>query len=113
MTILREKTCWHRPRPFLDLDNPEKLTSEQANNVRVAIKFLRQRFGTWAALAKAMGVKSQGLQQSVNRLGHAPNAGQAIRAARVACVPVERLLSGLYPPPNSCPTCGRESSPHR
>jgi len=110
MTILTAKTCWHRQRPVWDTENPERLTAAQEENVRSAIRFLKVRLGGWPKLGKAMGVKPQTLDQAVNRKRRAPNAGMAIRAARVACVPVERILSGIYPPKGMCPHCGRMGS---
>ena len=113
MSILTTKTVWRRPRAIVDTVNPEKLTPEQEERVRVALKFLHKRFGTWAALAKAMGVKPETLQQSAFRARRAPTSGMAIRAARVAVVPIERILSGLWPPKNVCPHCGQTTPTHR
>ncbi len=73
----------------------------------MAVNFLRLRLGSWEALAKAMGVKKKTLAQAVKRPRRRPTAGLAINAARVAGVPVERILFGFYPPKGACPHCGR------
>jgi len=107
MTILTEKTTWRRRREIWDMANPGKLSTEQEANVRAALMFLKRKFGTWEKLGKAMGMHAATVHQNSYRLRRPPNSGVAIRAARVACVPVERILSGLWPPPNACPYCGR------
>lgn len=80
------------------------LTTKEQANVRIALRFLRTRCGTWAALAQALGsslgtVVHAGTKQCVS-------ASLAVRVARLAGVPVDDVLTGRYPPEGICPHCG-------
>ena len=77
---------------------------EQAN-VKRALRVLARRVGGQRQLAAAMGIGYEVLHWSVQRRGH-PTAGIALRAARLALVHVEDVLSGAWPGAK-CPTCGR------
>jgi hypothetical protein len=107
MAILRTRTEWQRPRPTRTTAQPDDLTSEEQANVRSALAFLRVRLGSWLALAEAMGVKVQTLKQAAKRKRRGPTAGHALRAARVARVCAEMILTGSWPPNGACPHCGR------
>jgi hypothetical protein len=97
VAVLRERTVWRRTRPPKLTDRPDELTVEEQANVRRAIRFLRRRFGTWEALATAMGIKTETLWQGAACRTRRPTAGFALRAARVAGVRVEDVLSGWWP----------------
>ena len=107
MAILRERVTWQRSRPVRTEARPDALTPDERANVRAALKFLRQRVGGWPALAKAMGIKNETLQQIAMRRSRGPTAGIALRAARVAGVCAEQVLRGAWPPEGACPVCGR------
>lgn len=72
--------------------------------MRAALRFLAKRFGSWSKLATAMGVKTGRIERAGNR---PVTAGLALRAARVARVPIEDILAGRWPKPGMCPYCGR------
>lgn len=97
MTILRERTAWRRTRAPRETSQPDDLTPTEAANVRRALRFLADWAWGWARLAGAMGIKKQTLEQGATRKGRRPTAGFAIRAARVAIVRVESILSGKWP----------------
>jgi hypothetical protein len=69
--------------------------------VRTALVFLQHHLGGWVHLARAMGLKKKTLEQAVKRKGRRPTAGFAIRAAHVARVRVESVLSGAWPSPRT------------
>jgi len=101
MAILTETVVRRRPRRPRGFG----LTPKEQDNARVAIHALRRRYGTWQAVALAMGV---GLKTVKNALGptRRPTAGLVLRVARAAGVPVEDVLAGKYPRPGACPLCG-------
>jgi hypothetical protein len=81
------------------------LTKEEQGHVRAALRFLRTRNGGWAPLAKGTRFKAETLRAIA--YGRSPGANLAVRLARFAGVPVDDLLGGRYPPPGTCPHCGR------
>ena len=107
MAILLARTVWKRPKPVRITAVPDELTVEEGVRVRAALAFLRTRLGSWVNLAAAMGIKPQTLKEGAKRRGRRPTAGLALRAARVAGVCVEMILSGVWPKQGSCPHCGR------
>jgi len=106
MAILRERTVWKAPRPANETRRSTDLTPEEQSNARAAIRFLAKRHGTLAKLAAAMRTKHGTLQSAVKER-EVISAGIALRAARVAGVPLEDVLSGVWPPVGACPHCGR------
>ncbi len=107
MAILRERKVWKRPRLPSPTSPSDQLTPEQEKNVRAALAFLRVRVGSWAKLAKVMGLKEATLEQAANRRTRRPTAGYAVRAAQIARVQVYEILSGRWPRLGACPMCGR------
>jgi hypothetical protein len=107
MAILRERKVWTRPKPVRTTAVPDDLTPEECERVRAALAFLRAKHGSWRALALAMGIKPDTLEEAAKRRGRRPTAGLALRAARVAGVCVETVLSGAWPAAGACPHCGR------
>jgi len=104
MAILRETKTWRRERPDVARRSCD-ITSEEQANARKALRFLAQRMGGWGKLAEAMGTNKATVYAAAKR--RAVSAGMAIRAARVAWEPVERLLGGRWPVEGACPHCGR------
>ena len=90
VTILREPTIWRRPSTRGP--RPSDLSSVEQANVKRALRVLARRVGGQRQLAAAMGI------------GY--TAGVALRAARLALVHVEDVLSGAWPG-KRCPHCGR------
>lgn len=106
MTILTKPKVWRADRPVNETRRSSDLTPAERENLRAALRFLRVRLGGCAKLAEAMRANVQTLQ-SATRPRRSLGAGLALRAARVAGVPVEDVLSGAWPG-ERCPHCGRE-----
>lgn len=101
MAILTEKKSWTRPKRARGFE----LTATEQANVKKALTALRIRMGGWDELAKAIGATRDAVTKNGNKRGR-PTAGMALRAARVAKVSVEEILSGSWPKPGTCPHCG-------
>jgi hypothetical protein len=87
------------------------LTAAEQTNVRTALKFLRSRCGTWAAVSTALRL---GGTTACNVAGGATVSPLvAFRVARLANVSVDDVLTGRFPAPGTCPHCGhrREGAP--
>jgi plasmid maintenance system antidote protein VapI len=78
---------------------------EEQEHVRVAMRYLRARAGSWRLLGKALGFK---LSTMRHVRSHEKNVSptMALRLARFAGVTVDDLLTGKYPPAGACPHCG-------
>jgi hypothetical protein len=105
MAILREREVWKRP-PRQRSHRVDWLSPDETANVRKAVEILRAKHGDLKRLARAMGVSYQALIRAMGD-GSKPGAGVALRAAKLAGVPVEDVLSGAYAKGWVCPTCGR------
>jgi len=105
MAILHERTEWAKPRAATETRRSSDLTPEEQANVRKAIHVLRRRLGGYKALASALRVNLRTLIAQGGK--RAPSAAVAIRAARLAGVPVDNVLSGAWPKAGACPHCGR------
>ena len=82
------------------------LTSDEQAHTRTALKFLRSRCGTWALVAKALGVNEASLSNVI--YGHrSVGADLAVRVARFTKVSVDAVLSGEVPDKDACPHCGQ------
>jgi hypothetical protein len=106
VTILRERSVWRKPRPANETRRSSDLTPEEQKNAKVALRFLAKRHGTARELAAAMGARFATVADAMLSRGTV-SAGIALRAARVARVPLEDVLSGAWPPVGACPHCGR------
>jgi hypothetical protein len=76
------------------------LTAAEVVNVRRALAFLRVRCGGAKTLAKALHAHKSTLSR--------PSASLVFRAARLAGVGVDDVLTGKYPPPGVCAHCGHQ-----
>jgi hypothetical protein len=103
MTVLARRIEWSKPRKGHSSD----LTKDEQKHVRKVVTFMRTRLGSWQALATRSGVEVHTLKYAASARGTA-TPGVAIRVARAAGVPVERILDGSWPLPGMCPHCGRE-----
>lgn len=82
------------------------LTLEEQRRVRAALRYLRVQMGTWRTVAQALSVMEKTLEHYVE--GRTITGGVAIRVARLAGVSIDGLLAGgEYPPPGTCPHCGK------
>lgn len=106
MAILRERKTWKKERQPRATDRLDRLTPEEEANVYAAMNVLRIRYGGMDGVAKAMGASKFAVQTAMQK-GRRPTAGLALKAARLAGVPVEDVLTGAFPKPGACPMCGR------
>lgn len=83
------------------------LTAEEQGHVRTAMRFLRTRAGSWAALAGVLRFKETYLCDVANERANATaSASLAVRIAKLAQVGVDDVLTGRFPDPRACPHCG-------
>lgn len=82
------------------------LDEKEQNHVRTALRYLRNRVGTWATVAKAVHSTQDTLQHTVCLHGRPVSASMALRVARVLDVPIDDLLAGRFLPTGACPKCG-------
>jgi len=80
------------------------LTPEEARHVRLAIRNIARTFGSFANLARAVGVE----RNALNRKGR-PSAGLALAVARVAGISLDAMLRGTVQLADRCPTCGTKT----
>jgi hypothetical protein len=81
------------------------LTAAEQTNVRTALRFLRSRCGTWAAVSKALRF-GESTVPAVATGTRSVTPVMAFRVARFAKVSVDDVLSGRFPAPGTCPHCG-------
>jgi hypothetical protein len=81
------------------------LTPKEQEHVRVALRFIHARCGTWAHAAKALRANRLTLMRVA--AGSVVSASTAVRVARLAQVNVDDVLGGKFPPPGTCPHCGK------
>ena len=82
------------------------LTQEEQDRVRVAIRFLRIRFGKAMLLAKALGFRASTIRRVLEGRDMV-SPTMVIRVARLAQVGLDDVLAGRYPAKGTCPHCGR------
>lgn len=81
------------------------LTDAEQHNVRVALRALRHRFGTWAALADVLRYKPDSVKKATYG-GDRITPTIAFRVARLVDAGIDDLLAGKFRLPGQCPTCG-------
>lgn len=81
------------------------LSKEEQANVRTAVAFLRARCGGAKALAKALRFSKATLWR--------PSPTLAFRAAKLAGVGIDDVLTGRFPGPGTCPHCGHRAEVQR
>ena len=106
MGILYERKSWSKSRLPNTTRSSTDLTAEQQASAKVALRFLATRHGSARQLAEVMGSKVRTVRAALETRGRI-SAGLAVRAAKVAGVPLEDVLGGAWPPPGACPHCGR------
>lgn len=105
MPILTERTIWRRERPRNQTRRSSDLSLAEQENVRVALRFLHTRLGSWQRVAEAMKAHRPTLRDRM--YGRTVTGGLALRVARLAAVPLEDILTGRWPVAGTCPHCGR------
>ncbi|WP_437587344.1 transcriptional regulator [Sorangium sp. So ce1000] len=81
------------------------ITEPERKRLQAALKNLRAAYGSWSCVAEVAGMKIRTLR-AIARGESAGSYGSAVRAARAAGLPVERLL-GRPVAADRCPSCGR------
>ena len=116
MTILTQRVTWKRERkPAVRPDISGRLTPQEQDNMRTALKAIRLHYGTWDNAAEHVAMTHRTLRALAN--GRPPQASHALSIARVIGVPVEAVLGGKFDVETmlqklqrrngKCPTCGR------
>ena len=105
MSVLRYKIKWEKHVTEATPARRWNLSKAEQENVKRAIRRLRQRYGE-AKLPELLNANPTTVKHSTERR-RKPSPLLAIRAARLAGVPVEDILSGAWAGTGPCPTCGR------
>ena len=106
MAILRERTVWRKapvPDPRRELS---RLTATERENVLRALVVLHCRRGTWQAVASALQVDYRTMIR-MRMAKQRVTVTFALRVARLLGEPLGEILTGRFPAPEACPTCGR------
>lgn len=80
------------------------LTTEEQQNVRRALRYLRTRAGGWEVLSKALGFQAKSLKNVA--MGQMASVSLAFRLGRLAQVSTDDVIAGRYPAAGACPYCG-------
>jgi hypothetical protein len=102
MTILVKRETWAKPRLATETRRSSDLSPEEQARAKAALRFLAKRHGGKARLAKAMRSTLGAVAHALSARGTV-SAGLMLRAARVASVPLEDVLSGKWPPAGGVP----------
>jgi len=86
-----------------------RFTDDERAKLATALRNLHRRYGRWRDLADAMSVSVPGLMSVL--AGRSGSMKMAQRAATLAGIPLERLLSGEIMSADSCATCGQRLVP--
>jgi hypothetical protein len=104
MGILTEKKTWRRnPEPSW-ARRSNFLTPTERDNVRRAVIYLCGRYPTRAAQIAALGLSNDAIAKARSK-ARVQTYRLACVVSRVAGVPVEKILTGLWPG-DRCPHCG-------
>ena len=106
MTVLTTTKTWRRSASQTARRYTPDLTPIEIANVKRAITTLRKRHGGYAPLVALMGMKIHTIWNVMSKRCK-PSVGLALRAARLANVPLEEILAGRWPVDGACPHCGR------
>jgi len=89
------RIVWKRTPTSPPKKRPGRLTPEEQENVRLAIRSLRRRYGTLPNVAIALGMSLKSLEHVLTK--RTVTAAIALETARVAGVPVDEVLLGVFP----------------
>jgi len=110
--VLKKRVVYGRMAPRNETRRSYDLSPKEQAHVRAALRFMRKRLGSAEKLAAALQMGLQIVSKACVVNEHTkPNAGMAIRVARLAGVSVEDVLEGRFPAPGACPLCGRGGVP--
>jgi hypothetical protein len=102
---VKERHIWKRERSSNEIRYASDLTPAEQENVKKALNVLKLRLGGTDALANALKSSVSNLVWACGAKGH-PSAGTAVRAARLAKVPIDDVVEGRFPKTGCCPYCG-------
>jgi hypothetical protein len=87
--------------------NPPPITKEEEAHIRATLAFLHAKIGSWARVAKIVRSRRRTLRRV--RAGRRIRTLRALarRLAKIVGVTTADLLAGRFPPPGTCPHCGR------
>jgi hypothetical protein len=105
MAILRVKEVRKRERAPRATERINDLSAEESKNVLAALKVMRIRRGSWAALATEMRVPKPALE-AVAGGNKRLSAGFALRVAKLAGVSSRTCSVALSPSPEAVPCAG-------
>jgi len=105
MSVLRYKIKWEKHVTEATPARRWNLSPAEQENVRRAIRTLRRQYGE-AKLPALLNANPNTVKHATERR-RKPSPLIAIRAARLAGVTVEDVLSGAWPAAGPCPMCGR------
>jgi len=83
------------------------LDPKEQGHVRAAMRFLRNRVGTWATVAAALHSSPKTIENVIG--GREVSASLALRVARLLDASMDDLLAGRFQP-GACPKCGHVPS---
>lgn len=81
-------------------------TPAERQHFVAAMRGLRRAYGTWQALAGALGLPMNTVHRAGSSKSSRGGLALAVRAAQLAGIPVEAMLKGLIVEAGTCPTCG-------
>jgi hypothetical protein len=105
VATLTKREIRRRPRKRRTFE----LTDAERAQVRRGLRVIRERFGTWEALARAVGCAPDTLARAASVTATkrwALSPALTLRTAQAAGVPAEDLLSGAWLKGVPCPLCG-------
>jgi hypothetical protein len=102
MSILRERKVWRREVYLPVARKLSRLSPEQQENVRRAMRYLTVKYGGPRKFAAALGVSYQAFWKLRNPSRAIP-VRRAVLVAALAQVPVDDVLTGRWP--TECPHC--------
>lgn len=103
MTILRETIRWGRMKNEPRRTNP--LTPEEMVFAKYALRTVRASYGSAERLGEVLGMSRTTIAQAAGKGRVSPEL--AFRIATVAGVRLGDILTGKWPKPRICPTCGQ------
>ena len=104
LRLVHPQTGGQGTRPSSRRRAATPLTDVEQMRLRAALRNLRALYGSWACLADAMGVR-RGSLENVAHGAKRVSGGMALRAAKAAGQPLERLI-GEPVSADRCAHCG-------
>jgi DNA-binding transcriptional regulator YdaS (Cro superfamily) len=100
---------WKRQKPEKKGARLGKLSPIEQAHARNALRHTRAQYGSSEALAEALGVSRTTVAQSASSYTVSPEL--VLRLANLTGVTITAILTGEWPTPRRCPTCGQSWEP--